>query len=177
MSFAALIVAMLIHRSRVFDLYTTSVNSRRAPFEYVSHRGSCAAILLDPNDTIGLIAHDRPAIGKTLFELPAGTLDYEAPLETIMVNELKQETGLIVRQDQLQRLSSFYTSPGYTSELLTLFLVHVTKEQRKQSDALRWFAIPELFELIRKGDISDMKTAVAITSFQTVFWQADEATA
>lgn len=165
---------MLIHRSRVFDLYSNNVSSRRAPFEYVTHRGSCATLLLDPSDSIGLIPHDRPAIGKTIYELPAGTLDYEASIESIMVNELKEETGIVLRENQLQRLTSFYTSPGYTSELLTLFLAYVTKEQRKRADSLRWFALPELLELIRKGDICDMKTVAAVTSFQTVFWKAPE---
>lgn len=160
---------MLIHRSRVFDLYTTSTSAQRAPFEYVVHRGSCAALIVDPTEAIGLLPHHRPAVGKTLFELPAGTLDYEASIEDIMTNELREEAGLTVREDQMRRLTSLFTSPGYTSEQLTLFLVRITAAQRKAIDALRWFAMPELMELIRSGDITDMKTVAAICAYQSIF--------
>src|SRR5689334_3130072 len=123
--------AMLIYKSRVFDLYSNNVSSRRPPFEYIGHRGSCAALIVDPQDQIGLLAHHRPAIGRALFELPAGTLNYEAPVEEIMRREIKEETGIETEPHQLHRLISLYTSPGYTTELLTLFLVRITETQRR----------------------------------------------
>lgn len=162
---------MLIYRSRVFDLYTTSTASQRVPFEYVSHRGSCAALVLDPSDAVGLLPHHRPAIGKTLYELPAGTLDYDASIEDIMTKELREETGIVIRPDQLYRLTTLYATPGYSSEQITLFAVHITAAQRKGTDALRWFEIPELNELIRRCEIADMKTVAAICSFQSIMWQ------
>jgi ADP-ribose pyrophosphatase len=167
---------MLIHRTRVFDLYTTSTSAPRAPFEYIVHRGSCAALLLDPTESVGLLPHHREAIGKTLYEVPAGTLDYDASIEDIMTSEVREETGITVRDDQLRRLTSLFASPGYTSELLTLFVVKVTAAQRKATDALRWFTIPELLELIRDGEITDMKTVAAICSYQAIFSKTGDRT-
>lgn len=164
---------MLIYRSRVFDLYTTSVSSRRVPFEYIGHRGSCAALIVDPNAEIGLIAHHRPAIGRTLFELPAGTLDFEHSIEDIMMAELKEEARLTVSPNQLKRLTSLYTTPGYSSELLTIFLVHVTQLQRKRCETLRWFELTELNRLIHEQELIDMKTVAAITAYQAVLWKGN----
>jgi ADP-ribose pyrophosphatase len=162
---------MLIHKSRVFDLYSENVNSRRAPFEYVGHRGSVAALLTDPDDEIGLLAHHRPAVGRTLFELPAGTLEPERGLEETMIAELREEAGFRASPEQLHRLTSLYASPGYTTELLTLFLVRVTREQRKRAENLRWFRLSDLNRLIHEQELIDMKTVAAITAYQAVLWK------
>ncbi|MEW6055077.1 MAG: NUDIX hydrolase [Bdellovibrionota bacterium] len=162
---------MLIYKSRVFDLYTTNVGSRQVPFEYVGHRGSCAALILNPNEEIGLLPHTRPAIGKTLFELPAGTLDLELSSEDTMIQELKEEAGLCISKQQIRRLTSLYTSPGYTSELLALFLVRLRKEQASGNESLRWFSLDELGKLICKEQIVDMKTVAAISLYQALPWE------
>lgn len=161
---------MLIYRSRVFDLYSNSISSRQAPLEYVGHKGSCGALLLDSKQNIGLLAHHRPAIGKTLFELPAGTIDLQRPVEEIMVKELKEEANLTIPVTQLQRLTGLYPSPGYTSEMINLYLVHITTEQKKACENLRWFSFEELQELIRKEEIVDMKTVAAIATYGLKLW-------
>lgn len=162
---------MLIYKSRVFDLYSTNTSSRRPPFEYVGHRGSCAALILDQSDNVGLLAHHREAVGRTLFELPAGTLDLKKPTEEIMRQELKEEAGLEVEPDQLSYLTMLYTSPGYSSEALALYFVRITPEQRKKSDGLRWFSLPEVNQLIQRGELSDMKTVAAISAYQAILWK------
>lgn len=125
-------------------------------------------MLVDKSNNIGLLAHHRPAIGKTLFELPAGTLDLKRPIEEIMAKELKEEAGLHVPLTQMQRMTSLYPSPGYTSELITLFLVRLTLEQKKNADSLRWFSLEELAELISSEEIIDMKTVAAVATYH---WQ------
>lgn len=170
-SLATWLATMLIYKTRVFDLYSTNVSSRRMPFEYVGHRGSCATLIVDENDHVGLLPHHRPAIGRTLFELPAGTIDYDRPIEDIMAAELKEETGLRVRPDELKRLTSLYSSPGYSSELVTIFFLRVTNDQRKANETLRWFDLAEINKLIFEGELVDMKTVAAITSYQAIVWK------
>jgi ADP-ribose pyrophosphatase len=164
---------MLIHKSRVFDVYTSNVSSRRPPFEYVGHRGSCAALPVGPDDQIGLLAHHRPAVGRTLFEIPAGTVEYDRSLEELMIREMREETGMTIDATQMQRLTSLYPSPGYTSELLTLFLIRLTRAQRAACETLRWFSLTELNRLIFDGELADMKTVVAITAYQSILWKGE----
>lgn len=162
---------MLIYRSRVFDLYSTDLSSRRAPFEYLGHRGSCAALVVDAIDEVGLIAHHRPAIGRTLFELPTATLDATRTPKDIMIEELRSEASVRVAPSQLERLTSLYVSPGYSSELLTLFFVRLTHEQRHRSDTMRWFTFNDLNRLIHEQQVCDLKTVAAITAYQAVLWK------
>ncbi|MBI3557565.1 MAG: NUDIX hydrolase [Deltaproteobacteria bacterium] len=167
---------MLIYKSRVFDLYCMDMSSRHTPFEYVGHHGSCAALVLDKSDEnneVGLLAHHRPAIGRTLFELPARTLVPGRAIEDVMRNELYENTGLPIVARQLSKLTALYTSPGYSSELLTIFLVQLTRQQRQAADALRWFSLPELNRLILNQEIIDLKTVAAITAYQAVLWKGE----
>jgi ADP-ribose pyrophosphatase YjhB (NUDIX family) len=160
---------MLIYRSRVFDLYTSSVNARQFPLEYVGHKGSCAALVINASDEIGLIPHHRPAIGRTLFELPTATLDLQKTAEDTIKHELQKETGLQVQAGQLQRLTSAFSSPGHTTEAVTLFLVRLKPQQAMRTDSLRWFAHKELENLVRKEELVDLKTIAAIGSYK--IWQ------
>ncbi len=164
---------MLIYKSRVFDLYSINVSSRRAPFEYLGHQGSCAALIVDADNEVGLLAHHRPAIGHTLFELPARILVPGRAIEEVMRDELREEAGLLIAPTQLTRLTSLYTAPGYSSELLTIFLLGLSKAQRQSADALRWFPLLELNRLIQAQEIVDMKTVAAVTAYQAVLWKGE----
>lgn len=162
---------MLIYKSRVFDLFSSSVNSRRAPFEYVGHPGSCSALILDQRDEVGLIAHHRLAIGHTLFELPTSILQRHQSVEETMTGALRLQIRLVLSASQLRHLTSLYSSPGHTSELVTLFFCRITSEQRKKTTELRWFNFGELNHLIHTREIIDMKTVAAITAYQAILWK------
>ena len=168
---------MLIYKSRVFDLHSTNVSSRRAPFEYLGHAGSCAALLIYENEEsseVGLLAHHRPAIGHTLFELPSSVLKNEITIEDVMKDELRDALGMQVATRQLNRLTALYSSPGYSSELVTIFLVLLTQVQRLSADSLRWFPLLELNSLIATQEIIDMKTVAAITAYQAILWKGQD---
>jgi ADP-ribose pyrophosphatase len=166
---------MLIYRSRVFDLYTTNVASRQFPLEYVAHKGSCAVLLLDPDEHVGLIAHHRPAIGRTLFELPMGTLDRQQSTDDLMSLVIKDEVGLHLPATRLRRITSVYPAPGYSSELLSIYVAQITAVQRKIiGDNLRWFHLRELNHLIRTEELVDLKTVMAVTAYQAIAWPVAE---
>lgn len=83
-----------------------------------------------------------------------------------MVDELRDETGLEIDRNELEELTSAYASPGYTSELLTLFAVHLSAAQRGQCEHLHWFDLDRIEEMIQNGHIADLKTVAAISLFQ-----------
>jgi len=92
----------------------------------VRHPGACAIlpILHEPAGgrpaTIVMIRNQRPAVGQTLWELPAGTIDPgEEPLPCAN-RELIEETGY--RAATLEAFGRFYTTPGMTDEVMHVFV-------------------------------------------------------
>jgi ADP-ribose pyrophosphatase len=89
--------------------------------EVVSHPGSVAVVAHD-GVRLYLVAHAREVVGEDeLLELPAGKLDQdgEAPLEAAQ-RELAEEVGKCARE--WQRLTTCYSSPGFTDEQIHLYL-------------------------------------------------------
>ena len=89
--------------------------------DVVEHPGAVGVVVLD-GDELWLVRQPREAVGSPdLLELPAGKLDEEGegPLETAR-RELAEEIGK--RAEHWEDLGSFYTSPGFTSEEVFLYL-------------------------------------------------------
>lgn len=89
--------------------------------EVVTHPGAVGVVVLD-RDRLWLVRQPREAVGSPdLLELPAGKLDEEGegPLETAR-RELAEEIGK--RAEHWEDLGSFYTSPGFASEEVHLYL-------------------------------------------------------
>jgi 8-oxo-dGTP pyrophosphatase MutT (NUDIX family) len=89
--------------------------------DVVVHPGAVGVVVLD-DDRLWLVRQPREAVGSSdLLELPAGKLDEEGegPLETAK-RELAEEIGK--RAEHWEELGSFYTSPGFASEEVFLYL-------------------------------------------------------
>jgi ADP-ribose pyrophosphatase len=89
--------------------------------DIVSHPGAVGVVVLD-GDELWLVRQPREAVGSPdLLELPAGKLDEEGegPLETAK-RELAEEIGK--QAEHWEDLGSFYTSPGFASEEVFLYL-------------------------------------------------------
>src|SRR3954447_14897572 len=103
----------VIFRGRKIDLALQSVrlaDGSMAEREVVVHRGAVALVPMVDRDHVCLVKNHRYAIGKTLLEVPAGTIDAgESPDETA-VRELAEETGY--RAGRFSRLTEWFVSPG-----------------------------------------------------------------
>ncbi len=101
--------------------YFRHEDGEEAVRELVDHPGAVGIVVLD-GDQLWLVRQPREAIGiPDLLEIPAGKLDEEGenPLETAK-RELAEEIGK--QAADWQSLGSFFTSPGFTSEEIHLFL-------------------------------------------------------
>jgi len=88
--------------------------------EVVLHPGAVVILPLVGPDRVCLIENYRVAVGQTLWELPAGTLEPdEDPAETA-ARELIEETGY--RAGKIEKLTEFFMSPGILCERMHLFL-------------------------------------------------------
>jgi ADP-ribose pyrophosphatase len=129
----------------------------------VQHRGSAVMMAVDEKKRILLVRQYRLPARSYLWELPAGRLDEgETPLKAAK-RELVEETGYKART--WKTLVSFYPSPGYVSEKMSLFLatgLTAGEAQPMEDERIetRWFTAREIEEAIHAGKIADAKTMI-----------------
>jgi ADP-ribose pyrophosphatase len=135
----------------------------------VRHEGSAVMMPVDDTGRILLVRQYRLPARQYLWELPAGRLDRgETPLKAAR-RELIEETGLRARK--WTKLVSYYPSPGYVGEKMTLFVAQELKQGAAQPMdderiETRWFKPNELDKLIRDGKIQDGKTVIGFLAWQ-----------
>ncbi len=129
----------------------------------VRHPGSAVMMAVDERERVLLVRQFRLPAEQELWELPAGRLDPgESPLEAAK-RELREETGYAAKN--WSELVSFWASPGYVQEKMTVYLAQdLTEGKQEPMDderiEIRWFARDDLHRMIRTGDIVDGKTLI-----------------
>jgi ADP-ribose pyrophosphatase len=136
----------------------------------VRHIGSAVMMAVDEKKRVLLVRQYRLPAEKYLWELPAGRLDPgEKPLQAAK-RELIEETGYRARK--WTRLASFWASPGYVQERMTIYLAEDLKagEATPMDDErieTRWFKKKELAKMIAAGTIEDAKTMVGFLTWRS----------
>lgn len=152
---------------RLLDLRVDEVEletGRRAVREVVEHPGAVAILAFD-GERLAMVRQWRQAAGAELLEIPAGTLEPgEAPLVTAQ-RELAEECGL--EAADWEAGPAFYTAPGFSTELLTLFLATGLRDvdaEAPDDEALErsWLSLAEAVTAIEAGTIRDAKSLVGI---------------
>jgi len=88
--------------------------------EVVEFGEAAAALPVDSDGSLILVKQFRAAVGEWILEIPAGKVEKgEDPRECI-ARELVEEIGYRARK--LERLASVYTTPGYSNEVLHIFI-------------------------------------------------------
>jgi ADP-ribose pyrophosphatase len=135
----------------------------------VQHRGSAVMMAVDDRKRILLVRQYRVSARAYLWELPAGRLDPgETPLQAAR-RELVEETGYRARR--WKKLVTFYPSPGYVAEKMTIFLATglTAGEAAPMEDErieTRWFTSREIEKAIRAGKIVDGKTMIGYLTWK-----------
>jgi ADP-ribose pyrophosphatase len=132
-----------------------------------------AILAIDAEDRVLLVRQFRVAVGELLLEIPAGTLDVgeDGTIEDPDVaarRELEEETGM--RAASWRKVARFYTAPGFTSELMHLYVAtglsaadgerlgpdedeHLLLERMPAADAI---------SAAERGEFKDAKSLVAL---------------
>lgn len=157
-----------IYAGRVVGLSRETVvlpGGKEAVREVVQHPGAVAmAPMLSPTEVILLRQFRYPA-GKTIWEIPAGTLEPgETPLECAK-RELIEETGY--RAGKMEPIGGFFTTPGFCNEFLHLFLATELEPFESNLDkdeqiVTHRMSFDEALRKIESGEIVDAKTLVGL---------------
>lgn len=140
-------------------------DGRKSQREIVEHSGGVAIIPVTDKGEIIMVNQYRKAVEETLMELPAGKLEAgEDPLDCAG-RELEEETGY--RAGEIERLISFHTSPGYSDELLYLYVARGLQYRGEKQDQDEFIEVEiiesdQIMGLIESGQIKDSKTIIGL---------------
>lgn len=163
-----LIESQTLYRGRIVTLRIDTVrlpNGHIARREIVEHHGAVAIVPLIDSETVLLIRQYRQAVGEVLLEIPAGTLEPGESPDACAQRELEEETGY--QAQQMRRLFSQYLAPGYSQEVLHVYLAESLQptRQRLDEDELNELVptpLNQVTEMILQGVIKDSKTIAGL---------------
>jgi ADP-ribose pyrophosphatase len=162
--------ATRFHVERVIQ---TTPDGREHVREVVRHPGAVVVLPILPDGSVVFVKNFRVAVGETLVELPAGTLDHDEPPIKTAERELAEETGY--RAGKIEPLLTFCMSPGILDEKMHMFLAtELTPGETalEEGEDIETFVCPweEAMRLVRSGEIHDAKSLVGLLYFEK-FWR------
>lgn len=178
------LASRVVHRGGYLEVRVERIeraDGSQADRDIVVHPGAVAIIALDDEERVLLVRQFRLAAGGPLLEIPAGGLDIptaggaaEDP-EAAARRELEEETG--ARANAWRHLGSFWTAPGFATELMHLYLATGVRAvdpggrlAPDEDERLELVRMPwrEAVDLVERGEIRDAKSIVGL------FWLARE---
>lgn len=133
--------------------------------EFVLHPGAVSVLPFLGDGRVVMVRQFRYPVGESLLEIPAGRLEPgEDPEETVR-REMIEEIGY--RAGELKHVSTFYTTPGYTNEVMHLFFAFELEKMEAQPEQdeilkIETMSLEDSLERIQKGEIKDGKTIAAL---------------
>jgi len=166
----------VLHRGRYLTFRVDTVeraDGSRHTRDVAGHPGAVAIVAIDADDRVLLVRQFRLPAGRVLLEIPAGTLDpadgggTEDPLRAAK-RELEEETGF--RAATWERLAAFYSAPGFTEELMHLYLatdLSPAGDERLAPDHDEALLVEhrpwaEAIAAVDAGEIADAKSIVGL---------------
>lgn len=159
----------LNHKGNFLDFRRDRVvlpNGKTATREYLRHPGAVAALPLFNDGTALLVKQFRYPTGEVILEIPAGKLEVgEDPIACIQ-RELAEE--VCYQPGRLLHLASVWTTPGFTDEIIHLYLATQLEPASLKRDEDEFLEIvrlskAELLDHLNSGGILDGKTALTLS--------------
>ncbi len=164
-----------VHSGRVLDLDVDTVrfpDGSVGELEMIRHSGAAAVVPLFAGAAAApevlLLRQFRHAADGPVWEVPAGRLEPGESPEACAGRELAEEAGL--RAARLDRLTTIYTTPGFTDERIHLFVARdltPTPHRREADEFIETHRMPlsRALEMVRSGEVSDGKTVISLLFF------------
>ena len=157
----------IVHRNKLFNVVESQLNvrGRKAKMYWVSKPDTVAVLPINKDGSIILERQFRPAVGKRIYELPAGHIDKgERPLHAAR-RELEEETGL--RASRLQLLTTIYPSPGVMDGKEYIYIADGLEKGSTNLDPdelidVERVSMGRALGMVKSGKIMDAKSVAAI---------------
>lgn len=155
-------------RGRAFTIRRDWLNTpdgRETKFDIIEHHGSVVIVPLDADGNLLFVRQYRHAAGVDLLELPAGTLEEGEEPEACAAREIREETGYSA--GKLEMLGQFFLAPGYSTELMSVFLATALSYAPLEADedeflSLEKLPVREAFNRAARGEFADAKSLAAL---------------
>jgi ADP-ribose pyrophosphatase len=166
----------LIHRGRYLEFRVDTIlraDGTTGRRDVVGHPGAIAVLAVDGAGRLLLVRQWRIPAERGVLELPAGTLDIhdgatEDP-DLAARRALEEETGQ--RAATWRKLATFWTAPGFATELMHLYLAtdlsgaagadRLTPDEDERLE-LSHVAIADAVAMVDAGEINDAKTILGV---------------
>jgi ADP-ribose pyrophosphatase len=143
-------------------------NGRQLTVDVIRHPASAVIVPVPEPGRVILIRQYRYAINQWLWECPAGSVDEGETPEQAARRECHEEIGQL--PDTVVRLGAMFPTPGYCDEEMFFFRVsglsvpeHEAEQDEDEDIEVREFTLKEAREMVRRGEITDMKTVIALS--------------
>jgi ADP-ribose pyrophosphatase len=162
-----------VFEGRIFAVSIESIalpRGHRLEVEIIRHPGSVVLIPITDSGDVVLVRQYRHAIGRSAWELPAGSLkDGEDP-RAAAVRECHEEIGLI--PSSVERLGAFFPTPGYCDEEMNFYRATglrapadddpAAQQDEDEDIEARAFSVDAIRQMVASGDIIDLKTVAGL---------------
>ncbi len=160
----------IVFNGKVFSVERARVrlpHGREAVQEIVRHSKSAVLVPVPEPGHVILIKQYRFSLNTWMWELPAGSVDEGETPENAARRECHEEIGKIPAT--IVRLAAMYPTPGYCDVEMVFFRVSNLEESDEHAEVdededieVRVFELRDVREMIRRGEIVDMKTIVGL---------------
>lgn len=169
------IASKRLYEGRTINLRVDTVvlpNGRKAQREIVEHPGAVSIVPVMEDLTVILVNQFRAPINRITLEIPAGKLEPGELPQACAARELEEETGL--RAEKLQHKGTFFTTPGFSDEIMYLFIASGLTPVGSHPDFdefldIQKIPLEKLLEMADQGEIIDSKTLVGIYAAARLF--------
>lgn len=157
-----------LYEGKIINLRVDTVelpDKKYSKREIVEHSGASAVVPLTMDGQVILVKQFRKPMEEIMFEIPAGRLETKESPKNCALRELAEETGYSA--GLFEELVSFYPSPGFSNEVIHIFLARDLTEGNAKPDEdeyleVKKFSLEEALKMVDEGVIKDSKTIIGL---------------
>ncbi|MGI6678801.1 MAG: NUDIX domain-containing protein [Dehalobacterium sp.] len=160
-----------IYQGKILSLRKDQVrlpNGKTAMREIVEHPGAVSIVPITEEGKIIFVRQYRKPVEKETIEIPAGKLDQGELPQDCAQRELQEEIGF---SGNLEYKFSYYSTPGFSDEIMYLFFARnlkiapLTCDEDELIEKME-VSLDDALHMIMQGEIVDAKTIIGILTLK-----------